>query len=285
LLPISLLIPVYGRQELFDQAVASVLCQTRLPAELVIVDDGSPEPIRLGEGVARSGLQVNLVRHPVNRGVAAARNTAMQIARSDWISFLDSDDRLTPDSLEFRWSKIENTHVNGSLVAYGCGWIEDDPVRTAGRMRMPRPASSIRSFASGSWFSPGSCLLLPRQPLVQNGLFQDEALLRFEDYDWFLQLSLAGYSLRILDAYGVRIRRSRNANAQTNEKMARMILDKWGGGQLETEAYRRLRGYMMLECAASNFHAGNPARSAGFFSPQFRGGSQVVATFFARLAG
>ncbi len=91
--------PVFNRQGLVRDAVASALAQTYPEFELIIVDDGSTPPLErtaLGEGAGDSRIRV--VRQE-NAGSSAARNTAMKLATGTYYLFLDSDDLLTPDAL------------------------------------------------------------------------------------------------------------------------------------------------------------------------------------------
>ena len=74
-----------------------MFAQTRAPDEVVVVDDGSTDDTR--DVLARYGDRIRIVRQE-NGGRSAARNTALREARSELLSFLDSDDRWTPTKLE-----------------------------------------------------------------------------------------------------------------------------------------------------------------------------------------
>ena len=95
---VTVVIPTYGRQQLVDRAVASVAAARGNHAvEVVVVDDASPEPIRvsvLGANLAR------VVRLETNQGPGAARNAGIEAARGEFVSFLDSDDAYTKDRFD-----------------------------------------------------------------------------------------------------------------------------------------------------------------------------------------
>ena len=94
---ISVIIPAYNREVYLVETVQSALDQTLPPSEIIVVDDGSTD--RTGE-IARSfGGVVRCIRQE-NQGVAYARNTGVEAARGEWISFLDSDDLWAPGKLE-----------------------------------------------------------------------------------------------------------------------------------------------------------------------------------------
>lgn len=93
---IACVIPAFQRESTLGRAISSALDQTRVPDEIVVVDDGSTD--RTAE-VARSfGAAVRHVRQD-NAGGAAARNRGVLQATADWIAFLDSDDWWTPSHL------------------------------------------------------------------------------------------------------------------------------------------------------------------------------------------
>lgn len=93
---VSVVVPTYQRRDLVTDAVRSVLGQSFGDLELIVVDDGS------GDGTEAAlhafGKELRYVRQP-NRGVAAARNAGIALARGSIVAFLDSDDRWLPDHL------------------------------------------------------------------------------------------------------------------------------------------------------------------------------------------
>lgn len=87
---VSALIPTYNRRDYVLRAIESVLSQSVLPDEVIVVDDGSKDDT-VEQVQARFGSKVRLVRQE-NRGVSGARLRAIKEARGEWIAFLDSDD-------------------------------------------------------------------------------------------------------------------------------------------------------------------------------------------------
>ena len=109
---ISAVIPARDRSGTIGRAVQSVLGQTRLPLELLIVDDGSQDD--LAAALLPFGDAVHLIRQP-GAGAAAARNRGVQAARGEWIAFLDSDDVWLPGHLEAMARAIVDTRGTASL--------------------------------------------------------------------------------------------------------------------------------------------------------------------------
>lgn len=124
LIPLTVVIPCYGRQEKLARAVDSVLIQPVLPQEIIIVDDGSPLPLKLPE-LKNLSCHIRIIRLPVNSGAAEARNVGLQASKTDWVSFLDSDDWLLPNTMQLRWKFVSEEEMRAPVkgrTVYGCGW-------------------------------------------------------------------------------------------------------------------------------------------------------------------
>jgi glycosyltransferase involved in cell wall biosynthesis len=103
-LPISVVIPAYQAKAWVASAIASVRTQTRVPKEIVVVDDGSLD----GTGDIARALGATVFTQ-ANRGVSAARNTGIVNATQPWIALLDADDLWFPEKLEAQWEAIALT--------------------------------------------------------------------------------------------------------------------------------------------------------------------------------
>jgi glycosyltransferase involved in cell wall biosynthesis len=270
-LPLTIIIPTFGRQTDVERALASVMSQKRLPELVIVVDDGSKEPINV-QRFHNAVLPIKLIRHEENRGAAAARNTGMNAASTEWVSFLDSDDYLLEDSLEKRWQTLERALENGadSRTVFGCGWFDVDQNGRVLNLRWPQPGRSPSEFASGCWFSPGSCIILNRKLALEVGP-QDETIRRFEDLEWFLRLSLAGFTYEPERIAGVAISRRRGASVQTDgtaRLAARQVVEKWRG-KLPGAVMNRLKAYMALEVGASAYFCGRHANAVFALAQSF----------------
>lgn len=94
----SIVIPTYNRVHVLERAINSILTQTFCDFELIIVDDGSTDATQTVVGK----LQDDRVRYiyQTNKGVSAARNSGIAYASGCYVTFLDSDDEVTPTWLE-----------------------------------------------------------------------------------------------------------------------------------------------------------------------------------------
>lgn len=93
---VSVIIPVHNGEDYLGEAIESALAQTYGPIEIIVVDDGSTDG---SADVARSHKEVQYIYQP-NRGAAAARNTALEASRGEFVAFLDADDLWLPDKLK-----------------------------------------------------------------------------------------------------------------------------------------------------------------------------------------
>jgi glycosyltransferase involved in cell wall biosynthesis len=114
-------IPVRNRSELVDRAIKSVLQQSKLPSEIIIVDDGSTDDtlVRLRIWQAKDPT-IKVLVHEKSMGAPAARNTGWQSATGEFIAFLDSDDEWIKTKLELQIASIS---ASPKSVACFC-WME-----------------------------------------------------------------------------------------------------------------------------------------------------------------
>lgn len=97
---ISIITPVYNTENYLEKTVQSILGQTFVDFELILIDDGSYD--KSGEICNRLSHEDNRIRvfHTRNSGVSNARNLGLKEALGDWVLFVDSDDLLPVDALD-----------------------------------------------------------------------------------------------------------------------------------------------------------------------------------------
>lgn len=97
---ISVIVPVYNVEEYLARCVDSVLAQTYSNLEVILVDDGAKDSSgRICDEFAQKDPRVRVV-HKENGGLSSARNAGIDIARGEFLEFVDSDDWLEPDAVE-----------------------------------------------------------------------------------------------------------------------------------------------------------------------------------------
>ncbi len=251
---VSVVIPVYQRQQQAEAALRSVVAQKDVGFEIVIVDDGSTEPFVIPPDLA-SDDRIRLLRQS-NAGAAAARNAGVRAARADWIAFLDSDDLWHSGKLAGQLAFARRGQDGESpLTAIMCGFVQVD--LSSGRRRSRIPAESRRAadFAAGCWFGPGSTALIPRAAFDEIGPF-DESLARLEDLDWFLRLGMAGGGVATWPRLAVSVNVGGKPSIERLDGAVAVLRAKWlKPNRLDLESARNLAAYLALEQASARFNA------------------------------
>ncbi|MDR3539785.1 MAG: glycosyltransferase [Desulfosporosinus sp.] len=96
---ISVIIPFFNRSKLLLSAVNSVLDQTYGKFEVLLIDDGSTEDLKIIKDIMKRDSRVRYI-YQEHKGAAAARNLGISLAKGSYIAFLDSDDIFAPQKLE-----------------------------------------------------------------------------------------------------------------------------------------------------------------------------------------
>jgi glycosyltransferase involved in cell wall biosynthesis len=181
---VSVIIPTYNRARKVGRAVASVLDQTFVDYELIVVDDGSTDHTAQILSLFHPPI-IRLV-HEKNKGVSAARNTGIRASRGPLVAFLDSDDYWLPQKLAVQTSFFK-AHPEAVACQTGETWIRNG-LRVNPKKRHLKP--------SGNIFVPSLklCLVSPSAVMMKRFLFDevglfDEALPVCEDYDLWLRVS------------------------------------------------------------------------------------------------
>jgi glycosyltransferase involved in cell wall biosynthesis len=174
------------------RAISSVLNQTYAAFELIVVDDASGDETACV--CARfDDPRLHYLRHPVNRGAAAARNTGIRAARGTYVAFMDDDDEYLPHYLESMHAALLGAPGEVGF-AWGGTCVVDD--RT-GQAVPPEPAwqphfatreQAYLGFLLSRHVGSGCGLAVRRSCLFEAGLF-DEALAKAEDTDLLIRLA------------------------------------------------------------------------------------------------
>jgi len=250
---VSVVLPVFQRQQQGEAAVHSALAQDVADIEVIVVDDGSDPPFRLPDALARDG-RVRLLRRQHNQGAAAARNLGVAEAQGAWIAFLDSDDLWHAGKLGAQLAEAGRAPPLTGIVT---GYRRVELATGRSRDLVPIASRDVVDFACGCWFSPGATALLPRDAFARVGPF-DETLARLEDFDWYLRLALAGGGIAVVPMIGATVHVGTRAPNALVLRAVGQLRAKWlgPGNTLAPEIARSLRAALALELAASSWFAG-----------------------------
>lgn len=116
---VSVITPLYNYEEYITDAVESVLEQSYKNWEMIIVDDcSSDNSAEIAGAFSAKDRRIKLIKLSKNRGIASARNTALEMAQGDFIAFLDSDDTWYPEKLETQLKFMIEENCPISFTSY-----------------------------------------------------------------------------------------------------------------------------------------------------------------------
>lgn len=199
---VGAVVPVRGPAPFLAEALDSVLAER--PAEVLVVDDGSPEPLDLEPRHVAAG--VRLLRRETPGGPAAARNAG--IAALDptvaLVAFCDADDAWTPRSLERRVAALRARPA--AALAFGRARVVDAAgVPTGEEWPLPR-AGALRGVAALYASNPVlTSSVVARREMLGRGF--DESFVHAEDWELWLRLLEEGHELVCVPEAEVRYRR------------------------------------------------------------------------------
>lgn len=115
---ITVIVPVYKTEKYLKRCVDSILAQTYTNIEIILVNDGSPDksPILCDE-LANKYEQISVVNQK-NGGLSAARNTGIECAHGEYISFVDSDDYIDSGMLQRLYYMIKKHNAEVAMLQY-----------------------------------------------------------------------------------------------------------------------------------------------------------------------
>ena len=125
---LSIISPVYNVELYLDRCVQSILSQSYRNIELILVDDGSTDRSSLlCDKWAKNDCRV-VVIHKDNGGVSSARNVALEMAKGEYLTFVDSDDFLAPNTYRFNMDYLVQ-HPEVDILQYPyCHYFNDNEI-------------------------------------------------------------------------------------------------------------------------------------------------------------
>jgi glycosyltransferase involved in cell wall biosynthesis len=187
---VAVVIPVF-RAPYLEETLESVFSQTHPADAVILVDDGSPDRQVLARVNDRWQGRIRILTQD-NAGAAAARNLGIRAAETEYIAFLDADDRWAPRYLETQLRTLAS-RADCDVVYSDAVYEGDTPL--AGRRFMEvcptRGEVTPRTLLALKCNVPLSASVVRRETLLSKGLFEP-TLRRGHDFDLWLRLALRG---------------------------------------------------------------------------------------------
>lgn len=113
---ISIIVPVYKVEKYLNRCIKSILKQTFTDFELILVDDGSPDRCpQMCDSWCKRDKRIRVI-HKENEGLSSARNAGLEVARGEYIGFVDSDDIIEKDMYEYLFRILCENKADFSAV-------------------------------------------------------------------------------------------------------------------------------------------------------------------------
>lgn len=187
---VTVVVPAFGRTDGLERCLAAVR-----DVPVIVVDDGSPDPEPVRKAAEAHGAR--LVRHEVNRGPAAARNTGLELAETPFVAFVDSDCRP-----EEGWLDVLMPHFDDPRVAAVAPRIVPEEGHPGLMARYEEVRSALDMGTRPALVRPGAKLgFVPTATLIVRtaalgGLRFDEEMRLGEDVDFVWRLADRGLNVR-----------------------------------------------------------------------------------------
>jgi len=185
---VSIVIPFYNAGAYLGDCLRSVLAQDNASWEAIVVDDGSTEGDAEAIVAAFRDPRIHFVRHEVNRGLGAARNTGFETANAPLVLPLDADDLIAPSFLSRLLALLD------ADLALDCAFCDFElfGAQTSIRAMCVEPPGVMTRY---QWL-PGAGVLMKRDLWRRAGKYSEESVLRLGNEDWDFWLRAAGAGFR-----------------------------------------------------------------------------------------
>lgn len=185
---VSVIVPTYNRPDMLEEAIASILAQTYTNFEIIVVNDCGRDVGELVQSLNRLN-NITYVRHGSNRGLAAARNSGIKLARGKYIAYLDDDDIFYPDHLGTLVGCLEQNEYQVAYTdAYRAHQVYQDGSYIITGRDIPYSIDFSKDILLAQNISPVNCFMHTRQCLNEVGLF-DEGFHAHEDWELWVRIS------------------------------------------------------------------------------------------------
>lgn len=215
---VSVITPAFNAGAYLEDTIVSVLNQSYSNWEMIIVDDCSTDDtVSIASKYVEKDSRIRLIKHANNKGVAAARNTALDIATGLYVAFLDSDDQWTPQKLEHQLRFMETNHY---VLTYTDYQIFDTETHNLGKLIKVPKKLAVKDIYKNTAIA---CLtVMVNRNAV--GEFHMPGINHFEDQATWQEILKRGDNNRNRIAYGLNenmaLYRVGNASLTSNRKRA-----------------------------------------------------------------
>ena len=208
---VSIIVPVYNREDTLEKCVNSLLKQTYSNIEIVLVNDASTdESLNISERLTHNFRQITVFTNETNSGASASRNVGIRRGSGEWLMFVDADDYIDCGYISSMMEHTKNTAlVASSFLKVDCD--ENTEARhhgLSGHQLFDQKA--LCSYIDKYFYKPYEFTLLVhcwnklfrKDILTSSGIFFNEGLNQLEDVDFVSRYLQVTKGLMFVDIPG-----------------------------------------------------------------------------------
>lgn len=264
---VSVVIPVYNREDTIIRCIDSALSQTYNEIEVIVVDDNSSDAT-VDEIESTYSDRIELLRHDENRGGSAARNTGIDASKGEYIAFLDSDDVWKPTKIEHQIKVLQSRDASFVGSYTNAEYISKNTITSIIKNAVTgdflRNDCTIGGILSLKDKIGGASTLLVRSSVVNEIGGFDPEFDRHQDYEFLIRVLSQGKMLHIPSPYVVKFE-TNYANAESVEDAKELFFRKFSStiSEYENQDYP-ITKYHNFDLARCHLRNGSLIKSLHF---------------------
>lgn len=219
---VSIIVPAYNVEKYISKCLSSILNQTFLNIEVIVVNDGSKDKTRqLLDEISNSDKRIKVI-HQENAGVSAARNSGINISTGDYLVFVDGDDYIAEDYVEYMIGLVGETKSDFCL-SESCFTISGEKQVEKENVRVLTPEDATALLLSpnvivGCWNK-----IYKRDVIVNNNISFSTSLFYGEGLTFITTVSQISSSIGVGNRKVYYYRRNNNESATTRFDISKLL--------------------------------------------------------------
>lgn len=217
---VSLIIPAYNAERYIGFTIESLIRQSHADLEIIVVDDGSTDRTReIACRYAETDARITVLPQK-NLGVATARNTGIEVAKGEFVGFIDADDIWHSTAVAKMLSRFEGASPDLGVV-YTWSADIDEENRLIGGVHVSKARGHVYPLLIfHNFLGNASSTIIRKRSLEAIGGYRPEFDLGCEDFDLYLRLA-ARFDYDVVPEFLVAYRRTPGAMSSHTERMER----------------------------------------------------------------
>jgi len=195
---VSVIITTYNRPDELKLAIKSVISQTKLPEQIIVVDDASASDNY--SVIVNFDTPIIYYRFNTNQGANICRNKGVELANGEFIAFLDDDDTWKPEKLEKQLSLIQTKGTDLCYTGKVIITVDENTHEAKRRYSFAKPKYNNlkKSIMQKNFIGTTSSIMLKKEKFIEAGKF-DVKMPALQDYELYIRFIHAGFSVGGID--------------------------------------------------------------------------------------